>query len=182
MSRLRRFALPVLPVLAGCALLALAPALAALAVTVALGVLLAVSALGLAALVLLRRTVRRHPHLSRLGHRFERRYERPRVVEVEEGSGGLLVRLEWDGDNVFEVDAAGVPAGTSSGGPGGVVWHVPVRPLSLGELDLLAGLSATSIELVEEGTVLPQGPVALTRRLSSDSGVVLQGQLAPALV
>lgn len=186
MNKISRKLLPALVaggVFAGLSLIA--PGVVATGLAVAGGVLLAFGALALVATLTITRTAKRvltqYPHLQRLGHRFDRRYEAARVTAVDEDANGrLTLQVAWQQQYTTELDEQGVPDGSSSDGPGVLTWLIPSQPPSTLQRDMLMDLPYREITLLEQGRIMPQGAVVLTRELVADNGTVVQAT-APVL-
>lgn len=163
----------------------LAPGLVAVSVAVAAGILLAFTIVGVGAAVMVRRASRRvlsqYPHLQRLGRRFDRRFDNARVTSVDEDvAGQLTLQLAWQQQYTTELDDQGVPEGSSSEGPGALSWFIPAQPETSLHRAMLMDLPYRDVTLVEQGRILPQGPVVVTRELIADNGIVVQAT-APVL-
>lgn len=164
----------------------LAPGLVLLGLAVAAGVALSLLLTAALAATALRwagaRVLDAHPHLALLGRRFETTYDGARVVDVRRHpSGAITVGLMGDARQTVQLDEDGVPDTTSGSGAGRTHWAVPAGALAPHELDALLDLQGHAVVLVDGGAVGFEGPVVTDRRLTSDSGLVVQST-APRLV
>jgi hypothetical protein len=164
-------------------LVALAPGI----VTVALGVLLAISLLVVLGAWLVRRAALRvfaqEPHLRRLGEDFERHFDGAAVTAVDRDlEGRVLLHLAWDDQQTVHLDADGMPDSMDLAGPGSATWVLPAAELGPFELGTLQELPEAGITIVERGTVVLAGEAVSHRRLTATNGLELRVECAvPAL-